>query len=155
MTSASADTAAKEFIYSCAIGTDGRARLVKHRIFKRTSTRIYATREPRRDEPWQAGSMMRTFVLDRRELESEKGAWNRVTRARYFVRPELALGPLHDQEPSPALVALGLRSGAGLLAIRQAYHRRALRCHPDIGGDAAAFRTLHAHYEAACREVEG
>lgn len=155
MTSASADTAAQEFVYSCASDADGRARLVKHRIFKRTSTRIYATREPRRDEPWQAGSLVRTFVLDRRELESPKGAWNRVTRARYFVRPELALGPLRDQEPSPALVALGLRGGADLPAIRQAYHRLALQCHPDIGGDAAAFRTLHAHYEAARREVEG
>ncbi len=155
MTSTSADTAAKEFVYSCAADEHGRARLVKHRIFKRTSTRIYATREPRRDEPWQAGSVMRTFVLDRRELESDKGAWNRVTRARYFTRPELAIGPLRDQEPSPALVALGLRSEASLLAIRQAYHRLALQCHPDIGGDAATFRTLHAHYVAACREVEG
>lgn len=155
MTSAAADTAAKEFVYGCATGTDGRARLIKHRSFKRTSTRIYATREPRRDEPWQAGSMMRTFVLDRRGLASEKGAWHRVTHARYFTRPELAIGPLQDQEPSPALVALRLQRGANLLAIRQAYHRLALQCHPDIGGDAAAFRTLHANYEAACREVEG
>jgi hypothetical protein len=65
------------------------------------------------------------------------------------------MGSRQDQEPSPALVALGLRSGDSVPAIRQAYHHLALQRHPDIGGDAVAFRALHAYYEVACREAEG
>ncbi|HEY8600962.1 MAG TPA: hypothetical protein VIL85_21170 [Thermomicrobiales bacterium] len=56
---------------------------------------------------------------------------------------------------SPALVALGLCGGASLPVIRRAYHRLALQCRPDGGGDAAAFRARHSHDEAACRAVAG
>lgn len=153
MDTATLDTAAEPFVYSCDVDDQQQAYLLKHRVFKRTSTRVYVTRAQGRREDWRSEALSRTFVLDRRALESDGGAWSHVTRTRYFLRAEQASGPLVNNAPSPALKALGLAPGASLLAIRQAYHRLALACHPDTGGAAAAFRTLREYYEQACREV--
>ncbi len=148
-------TTSAEFVYSCAFDEGGRAYLRRDRIFKRTGTRVYATRAPGRGDGGAGDSLTRTFVLDGRALASAEGAWSRVTRTRYFARAEFALAPIRAQGPSAAFIALGLTAEADLLAIRRAYHRLALACHPDRGGDAATFRLLHQHYEQACREVAG
>ncbi len=153
MDTTAVDSAGLLFVYSRDVDDDQRAYLIKHRIFKRTNTRVYVTRELGRREGWRDSVVTRTFVLDRRELESPKGAWSYVTRTRYFAHAALALGPSEVNTPSVALAALGLAPGASLLAIRQAYHRLALLHHPDTGGDALAFRTLREHYEQACDEA--
>lgn len=44
---------------------------------------------------------------------------------------------------------LGVEPGASVEEIKRAFRKRALETHPDQGGDAAAFRALHAAYERA------
>ena len=47
-----------------------------------------------------------------------------------------------------ALALLGLESGASAAAIKRAYRRLAKAHHPDLGGDAEAFRRLDAAYRS-------
>jgi len=46
---------------------------------------------------------------------------------------------------------LGLNADATTAEIKRAYKQRALETHPDRGGSAADFRTLHAAYETALK----
>lgn len=47
-----------------------------------------------------------------------------------------------------ALALLGLEAGASAAAIKRAYRRLAKAHHPDLGGDAEAFRRLDAAYRS-------
>lgn len=53
----------------------------------------------------------------------------------------------------PALAALGLRWPCSAADVRHAFRRRALRVHPDHGGDAESFRRLVEVYEQALKVV--
>lgn len=48
---------------------------------------------------------------------------------------------------------LGLTARANAEEVKSAYRKRALELHPDRGGDAALFRSLHAAYEEALRRL--
>ena len=56
--------------------------------------------------------------------------------------------PLQD----PAAV-LGVPEGASVHTIRHAYRKRALKAHPDRGGDAEAFVSLQARFSKVCSMV--
>lgn len=48
---------------------------------------------------------------------------------------------------------LGVPRDADLSALRRAYHRRALHCHPDVGGSTEQMRRLTDAYSAAVRSA--
>ncbi|CEM38874.1 unnamed protein product [Vitrella brassicaformis CCMP3155] len=52
-----------------------------------------------------------------------------------------------------ALSVLGLGPSATLADIKAHYRERCLKCHPDKGGSAAAFRELYEAYEVACAHL--
>jgi DnaJ-domain-containing protein 1 len=52
-----------------------------------------------------------------------------------------------DRQRAEALIVLELSHGASLAAVKAA-HRRLVKCHhPDMGGDAEAFRRINAAYQ--------
>lgn len=57
--------------------------------------------------------------------------------------------PRRADAPVSLWALLGVAPDASLLAIKRAFRARALELHPDQGGDADAFRALHAAYEKA------
>jgi len=65
-----------------------------------------------------------------------------------------AAGKDFDAIAMAGFAALGLEPDASVAAVKAAYRREAKRLHPDHGGDAAAFRDLHAQYEAALAEAK-
>jgi hypothetical protein len=65
-----------------------------------------------------------------------------VPRVADRARPEVSVWAL-----------LGLTSRASAEDVKSAYRKRALELHPDRGGDAAQFRTLHGAYEEALRRL--
>jgi len=52
-----------------------------------------------------------------------------------------------EPPPQSAWEVLGLTPGASPLAIRRAFHKRALETHPDQGGDAEHFRAVMRAFE--------
>lgn len=97
-------------------------------------------------------------------------AWweeKRRTHKRYLasqrVLDEAVLNRTHLRSVRPILISLPSVRDASLqhldlsksdlthpelkLLIRNAYRRQAKRCHPDVGGDAAAFTKIHQAYE--------
>jgi hypothetical protein len=49
------------------------------------------------------------------------------------------------------LTLLGIEAGATKREVRNAYRRKARKLHPDVGGDAEAFKQLHAAYRAVLK----
>jgi len=47
---------------------------------------------------------------------------------------------------SDELALLGIEGNADKREIRNAYRRKARKLHPDVGGDAEAFKQLHDAY---------
>jgi len=85
-------------------------------------------------------------------------AWARVLQGDPPWPNAAAPGPAAPRTPSrsPELSVwsrLGLDARASVEQVKGAYRRRALELHPDRGGDAAAFRALHAAYEEALRRL--
>ena len=56
--------------------------------------------------------------------------------------------------PSSIWHTLGLAPGANAAEIKRAFRDRALRVHPDQGGDPAEFRILRRAYDEALRRAE-
>jgi curved DNA-binding protein CbpA len=48
-------------------------------------------------------------------------------------------------------ILLGVEDNATKRAVKNAYRRKARKLHPDVGGDAEAFRQLYAAYRAVLR----
>ncbi len=46
---------------------------------------------------------------------------------------------------------LGIEAGATKREVRNAYRRKARKLHPDVGGDAEAFKQLYAAYRAVLK----
>ena len=76
-------------------------------------------------------------ILRRREQEAEQA------RARARAASWTRGGPME------AFAVLGLPSTASLDEIKAAYRRKAVRLHPDLGGDHASMVGLNAAYEEA------
>jgi DnaJ domain len=86
-------------------------------------------------------------------------AWARVLQGEPpwpTTEPKAKAVPRAGARPSPEVsvwAILGLTSRASAEEVKSAYRRRALELHPDRGGQAAAFRALHAAYEEALRRL--
>ena len=73
-----------------------------------------------------------------------------------------AIKPLEVKEPARVAKSLtflrlkksDLNSPELQRKIKSAYRKQAMRCHPDLGGDAAGFRKLHEAYEQIIRWSE-
>ncbi len=85
----------------------------------------------------------------RRQQESQGNArqsWgDSQQNSRQAAGRSPAAGP--DRQRAEALIVLELSHGASLAAVKAA-HRRLVKCHhPDMGGDAEAFRRINAAYQ--------
>jgi hypothetical protein len=85
----------------------------------------------------------------RRQRESQRDArqsWgDSQQNSRQAAGRNPAAGP--DRQRAEALILLELSHGASLAAVKAA-HRRLVKCHhPDMGGDAEAFRRINAAYQ--------
>lgn len=58
-------------------------------------------------------------------------------------------------DPADALRLLGLKKGAEVKEVRQAFRAAARYAHPDVGGDPAAFQQLRHAYGVALAAAEG
>jgi hypothetical protein len=78
----------------------------------------------------------------RRQQESQRNARQSWGDSQRNARQT---GP--DRQRAEALIVLELSHGASLAAVKAA-HRRLVKCHhPDMGGDAEAFRRINAAYQ--------
>ena len=129
-------------------------------------------REPFR-KPDAASGGARTLHEARKEAEAAAArpliqleaswarAWGRVMQGQAAWTTSERKRPPDRARPGAARVdqalsvwtVLGITSGAGVAEVKAAYRRRALELHPDRGGEAAAFRALHAAYEEALRRI--
>lgn len=64
--------------------------------------------------------------------------------------PERPASNVDSQNPWEVL---GLPPGSSLAQVRAAYRSQVLRVHPDQGGEADAFRAVHAAYERLVRRL--
>jgi hypothetical protein len=85
----------------------------------------------------------------RRQRESKRNArqsWGYSQQnSRQAAGRSPAAGP--DRQRAEALIVLELSHGASLAAVKAA-QRRLVKCHhPDMGGDAEAFRRINAAYQ--------
>ena len=160
--SAATSGMAVEFLYrSWWSEMDDAPSWLKHRIIKRTKSRVYVDKQfeftdpivsPRRrgnraegEERWYDYDCP-TFVLDRIVLERDGSAWSNSARDRFHLKPE---NRSSSSNVPTCLVALGLTSNATEDEIRSAYRRLAQSAHPDRGGEHESFLALNADYEAA------
>jgi hypothetical protein len=61
---------------------------------------------------------------------------------------ESAMGPLGEVQTPELTRSLGVPADASWAEIKKAYRQQLLRCHPDQGGDPAAFQAAVAAFEA-------
>lgn len=133
----------------------------KHQIIRKTAKRVYVDdleyQDPdalvRNTGGRRDGYDVRTFVLDREELERDGRAYSRSWRSSgyYYLKPELAarMGTV-----PPCLERLGLAPPATAAAVKSAYRRLSRELHPDQGGDHERFIEIQQAYEQALRLCE-
>lgn len=112
----------------------------KARITRKTPKRIFVEASTRTTD--KGNVVLRTYSLDRKELESgKKSRWG------WTLNPNPPfVAPL---KPGWAEV-LGVEPTCTLAEAKRAFRERAKEVHPDVaGGDADAFRRVHDAFEAA------
>jgi hypothetical protein len=135
-----------------------------HRVIKKTAKRVFVepsayyyrklfcTEKPeylerRREVPlWE----VQLIVLDRQELEEKGEIWHHPSREKYHTAEWCERWERERLDhPPDCLRILGLTQPCTREAIQTAFREKCRECHPDMGGDAAAFVELHAAYETA------
>jgi hypothetical protein len=82
-----------------------------------------------------------------REARRQQEAWRQRQARRQQESQSNARQTGPDRQRAEALIVLELSHGASLAAVKAA-HRRLVKCHhPDMGGDAEAFRRINAAYQ--------
>ncbi len=82
-----------------------------------------------------------------RETRRQQEAWRQREARRRQESQGNARQAGPDRQRAEALIVLELSQGASLAAVKAA-HRRLVKCHhPDMGGDAEAFRRINAAYQ--------
>jgi hypothetical protein len=148
----------------------------KHRIVKKTATRLYVEHDPYHgDGPTSSPDhKRRTFILDRHRLEARGETYregddhgtsyataqaavdyassigNTFSRSIEF---DLRSGKVNSRAPSdhPCFAALGIEPSAKAEEVKAAFRRLSLERHPDVGGDQNGFIELRKAYEQAMR----
>jgi hypothetical protein len=158
-TTTSGGVTAQEFVFEChrRYSDDGSESdsVAKHRLVKKTKSRIYVEREAWTGATTQYGDwqdyVQPTFILDREEFEREgkarrAGRWHGF----YYADPSLYHAERRSRSYRPdCLVVLGLPAGASVDEIHSAYRKLARKTHPDLGGDAEEFKQIAKSFEAA------
>lgn len=127
---------------------DGAWHSIRHQVVKETSKRVFVELQ---SDAWTDGNgqiycEVRTFVLDRNELETNGCAYSRRRREFFYTTPA---EQRHKRGRPGCLEVLGLDVGATDEAIGRAYRSLAMKFHPDHGGSNEEFKTLHHAYEEA------
>jgi hypothetical protein len=91
-----------------------------------------------------------TYASEAAAMQASFDGAYRAAQARAQARPATRVEPRVISCP-PCLVALDLPADATLDQVKAAFRRLARATHPDAGGDARDFVTLHRHYEEAVR----
>jgi hypothetical protein len=96
-----------------------------------------------------------TFVLNRKMLEKGKSVVRHATPGygRWTLKPHVAVKFQDHSSMAACFAALGLRWPTTETAVRLAYRRLALACHPDTGGSHGEFLELNRHYRQALSMV--
>jgi DnaJ-class molecular chaperone with C-terminal Zn finger domain len=125
-----------------------------HRILKRTKQFVFVEYRVGENHPYR-----RTMKLNRAELEAEgKTYWSHGTLVIGFYTEE-GKKRFDLQKQSyiyvpECLKALGLTKDATTADVKQAYHEKALKQHPDTGGSHEGFLKLQEQYRTALRMVK-
>jgi len=149
------DASKTEYLYTdYESDWDGATHSTKHRIIKKTATRVYVAMYPtgscNEDDEFEENGQVfhdvKTVVLDRHHLETLGYASNTRCWCYFHTTP-------YEERNRPAtprhLEVLGLKTGAEKEAVKSAYLRLAKECHPDHGGNAEDFKRLQEAYETA------
>jgi hypothetical protein len=135
-----------------------------YRVIKKTAKRVYVEWEHFDEKRWQRQAEsssqanwwdydVRTFVLDRRQLERDEGLYSRTRRRNFYSTRAAAERVIarHDVTAvrPPWAEILGIDVPCSREAIKRAYRRLVKTAHPDAGGDADAFRRIDDAYRAA------
>lgn len=129
--------------------------ITAHRIVKRTKKRIYVESEEYHEGRTTSGDwrdfVVKTIILDRSEFEATGkarggGRWYDT----FYADPAIFHAERRSTAHRPACFeGLGVPAGATAAEIQFAYRRLARTTHPDVGGDAEAFKQVHNWYEEA------
>lgn len=147
--SSATDAEQTEFVYSDYDSDyDGAWHSRKHRVVRKTARKVFVEC---RCDTWTEGDGqvfhdVKTFALDRAELESPEGVYSYQAREIFYTTPA-------EQRYTPGrpeyLAVLGLERGATCEVINAAYRRLATKVHPDHGGSAEEFKEVQRAYETA------
>ncbi len=134
---------AQEFLYRDWYSEwENEWRSTPHRVIKKTKKLVFVETHNYHPDPW----CLRTYALNRAELEADGCARSRSARDFFYTTPcEQRRRPW----VSPELAVLGLKAGASKAEIKAAYRRLARQHHPDCGGDPDKFKEVQAAYERA------
>ncbi|MCW5777785.1 MAG: hypothetical protein KIS87_15220 [Phycisphaeraceae bacterium] len=119
-------------------------------IIKKTPKRIFVSAAMRSTE--KGNTVLRTYSLDRAELESGK-----KSRYGWTLDPNPPLGARTEGKravPGWADV-LGLEMPTTLAAAKRAFRAAAKKAHPDHGGTPEAFRRIKEAFDAAAQHFGG
>jgi hypothetical protein len=124
-----------------------------HRILKKTRTRIFIEENcGGYVSEWGGVRRVPSHALDRAKLEAGEfidrgGRW-------FGISPERPVPEDGDADIPKCVQDLGLKWPATEREVKRAFRRLARKHHPDVGGEAEAFRNLQQQYEAALALVE-
>ena len=129
--------------------------VVKHRIVRQTTGKIYIDREPFREEEPQAEAAdgpapkVRSLAVDRETLRREGRVLHHGSY--YYASEEKGIRGVHADLTSRhawcAALDIGFPCSTG--SIKAAYRRLAREKHPDAGGDPAEFQAVERAYREA------
>jgi hypothetical protein len=184
------DTATLEFVYrpeptiertelgDGGFRLDAGWRVVRHRIVKKTATRVYVEVDPYVDNgsasPVGSNAKQQTFFLDRFALEENGEVFRRGNYdgpSYFYATAELAAEStqsvsfmnlsaewdphskttkiLKRGSAHPAFETLGIKPTATVDEVKAAFRRLSREAHPDAGGNADDFIKLREAYERA------
>jgi hypothetical protein len=127
----------------------------KHRILKKTRKKIFVERScSGRVETYGDVSRVPAFALDREAMETGRYVhaehWTGATGF-YLTLPGK---PIEDVPECFAVLGIQVASPT-VKDVRRAFRRLSKTHHPDVGGNADGFRSLHAQYKMALALASG
>jgi len=85
-----------------------------------------------------------------RPVSPEEQTWREEMRAKILAEVMANVKPFLKAERE----LLGIESNATKREVKNAYRRKARKLHPDVGGDAEAFKQLYAAYRAVLKVAQ-
>ena len=117
-----------------------------HRIIKTTKRSVFVEQGKWRPEGTWHEYDVKSYRLDRHELDEAGEAWSYQARERFYTKP---FEERRQQYRPQYLVDLDMPEGATQEQIKTQFRRLAKVHHPDCGGNAEDFIRIRAAYEQA------